>query len=160
MASGHLSRALIVDCDVHQGNGTASMLANVPEITTFSMHGASNYPLHKEVSDVDVPLPDGTDDDVYLSQLNEHLDRLLNPADPLPDLVLYQCGVDVLATDKLGKLALSMAGCMERDRVVFDRCAGLGIPVVCAMGGGYSPNVNTVVKAHVNTFRAALDAWI
>ena len=160
MASGHLSRALIVDCDVHQGNGTASMLADVPEITTFSMHGASNYPLHKEVSDVDVPLPDGTDDDVYLSLLNEHLDRLLNPADPLPDLVLYQCGVDVLATDKLGKLALSMAGCMERDRVVFDRCAGLGIPVVCAMGGGYSPNVNTVVKAHVNTFRAALDAWI
>ena len=79
------------------------MLADVPEITVF-MHGASNYPLHKEVSDVDVPLPDGTDDDVYLSLLNGHLDRLLNPADPLPDLVLYQCGVDVLATD-IGKAA-------------------------------------------------------
>lgn len=156
---GLISSGLIVDCDVHQGNGTASILASEPRITTFSMHGASNYPLHKESSDIDVPLPDGTTDATYLSLLNEHLDRLLPSTGPLPDVVFYQCGVDILETDKLGRLNVTMEGCKQRDQVVFERCTELGIPVVCAMGGGYSPNVNTVVQAHVNTFRAALDAW-
>lgn len=154
-----IANALIVDCDVHQGNGTASILAHEPRITTFSMHGASNYPLHKEASDVDVALPDGTSDDAYLSLLSEHLERLLPMKGNLPDIVFYQCGVDILETDKLGRLGVSMQGCMERDRLVLERCAALGTPVVCAMGGGYSPDVNTVVQAHVNTFRVALDAW-
>jgi len=104
-------------------------------------------------------LPDGTEDAEYLEALERHLNMLVSDAGSCPDIVLYQCGVDVLATDKLGRLSLSMAGCMERDRLVFERCAERGIPVVCAMGGGYSPNVNTVVQAHVNTFRAAIDAW-
>lgn len=154
-----IANALIVDCDVHQGNGTASILAHEPRITTFSMHGASNYPLHKEASDVDVALPDGTSDDAYLALLSEHLERLLPMKGNLPDIVFYQCGVDILETDKLGRLGVSMQGCMERDRLVLERCAALGTPVVCAMGGGYSPDVNTVVQAHVNTFRVALDAW-
>ena len=154
--AGQISSALIVDCDVHQGNGTASMLSNVPQAMTFSMHGASNYPLHKERSDVDVPLPDGTTDDDYLALLETHLDNLLTST---LDLVLYQCGVDVLATDKLGRLGLSMQGCRSRDEMVLNRCAAMNIPVVCAMGGGYSPDVSTVVQAHMNTFRVALDAW-
>ncbi|MGB2423917.1 MAG: histone deacetylase, partial [Flavobacteriales bacterium] len=157
--SGRISRALILDCDVHQGNGSASILANEKRVTTFSMHGASNYPLHKESSDVDVPLPDGTRDESYLELLSEHLDRLLPLNQDVPDIVFYQCGVDILETDKLGKLSISIRGCMERDRLVLERCASLGIPVVCAMGGGYSPDVNTVVQAHVNTFSVALDAW-
>ena len=154
-----VSRVLIVDCDVHQGNGSAVLLNDEPRVTTFSMHGASNYPMHKEISDVDVPLPDGTNDETYLHLLDTHLERLLPEGASLPDVVLYQCGVDVLATDKLGRLGMTLEGCMERDRMVFERCAERDIPVVCAMGGGYSPQVNTVVQAHVNTFRAALDAW-
>jgi acetoin utilization deacetylase AcuC-like enzyme len=159
LANGLATRVLIVDCDVHQGNGTAAMLADEPRATTFSMHGASNYPLHKERSDVDVALADGTGDDMYLEALRSNLDRLVPLNTRPPDLVLYQCGVDILKTDKLGRLGLSLAGCKERDRMVFERCAELGVPVACAMGGGYSPDVNIVVQAHVNTFRAALDAW-
>ena len=158
-SKGLVSQVLIVDCDVHQGNGSASILAQDRAITTFSMHGASNYPMHKETSDIDIDLPDGTEDAEYLEALERHLNMLVSDAGSCPEIVLYQCGVDVLATDKLGRLSLSMAGCMERDRLVFERCAERGIPVVCAMGGGYSPNVNTVVQAHVNTFRAAIDAW-
>ncbi len=154
-----VEQILIVDCDVHQGNGSAVMLANEPRVKTFSMHGASNYPMHKEVSDVDEALADGTPDDVYLPRLQSHLESLIPEEGMRPDLVMYQCGVDVLASDKLGKLGLSLEGCIARDRMVFDRCATWDIPVVCAMGGGYSPQVNTVVQAHANTFRAALDAW-
>ena len=157
--SEDVSHVLIVDCDVHQGNGSAVMLADESRVTTFSMHGASNYPMHKETSDVDVALPDGTSDDDYLEILDGHLRQLIPTHGTQPDLVMYQCGVDVLHTDKLGKLGLTMSGCAERDRMVFERCSAHDIPVVCAMGGGYSPNVNTVVQAHVNTFRAALDAW-
>ena len=157
--AGDVSNIVIVDCDVHQGNGSAVMLANEPRVTTFSMHGASNYPMHKETSDIDVALPDGTSDGAYLETLERHLDILIPKDGPHPNLVMYQCGVDVLQSDKLGKLGLTMSGCAERDRLVFERCATHDIPVVCAMGGGYSPNVNTVVQAHVNTFRAALDAW-
>ncbi len=154
-----LERVLIVDCDVHQGNGSAVLLADEPRVTTFSMHGASNYPLHKETSDLDVALPDGTSDEDYLNLLETHLNQLIPEYGMRPDLVMYQCGVDVLVSDKLGRLAMSLEGCMTRDRMVFQRCVEHDIPVVCAMGGGYSPHVNTVVQAHVNTFRAALDAW-
>ena len=152
-----VKQVLIVDCDVHQGNGSASLLSEESRVTTFSMHGASNYPLHKEQSDLDIPLPDGAEDEVYLMLLEEHLDRLIRHTNP--DIVMYQCGVDILSTDKLGRLGVSMQGCAERDRMVFSACSSRDIPVVCAMGGGYSPDVNTVVQAHVNTFRAAQDAW-
>ncbi|MDA0729065.1 MAG: histone deacetylase [Bacteroidetes bacterium] len=154
-----IQRAVVIDLDVHQGNGTAHMLRHEPRVLTFSMHGERNYPMHKECSDVDVALPDDTSDDMYLSTLSYHLDALLSPANQVPDMVFYQCGVDILASDALGRLAVSMAGCRERDRMVFEACSTLGIPVVCAMGGGYSPDVNTVVQAHLNTFQEALDAW-
>jgi acetoin utilization deacetylase AcuC-like enzyme len=154
-----IQRALVIDLDVHQGNGTAHILRKEPRVVTFSMHGERNYPMHKECSDVDVPLPDGTSDDMYLSTLSHHVDALLNHANELPDVVFYQCGVDILESDALGRLAVSLAGCRERDRMVFEACSTHGIPVVCAMGGGYSPDVNTVVQAHLNTFQEALDAW-
>ena len=158
--SRHLaSRVLIVDCDVHQGNGTASILQSEPRAVTFSMHGASNYPLKKEQSSIDVPLEDGTSDEVYLDALEQNLNKLIPDQGSRPDLVFYQCGVDILDSDKLGRLSVSMNGCRQRDRLVFERCANFGIPVVCAMGGGYTADTNVVVQAHVNTFREALDAW-
>lgn len=154
---GLVGQILIVDLDVHQGNGTAAMCAHEPRVHTFSMHGASNYPLHKERSDLDVPLPDGCDDAHYLGLLRHHLPRLLDAVQP--DLVLYQCGVDVLATDKLGRLGLTREGCRDRDREVLERCHRNGIPVVCTMGGGYSPEIRHIVDAHVETFRLAARFW-
>ena len=152
-----LSRVLIVDLDVHQGNGTAQILKGYDSIYTFSMHGASNYPLHKESSDCDIALPDGTDDSTYLSVLDRALDDIIHAF--TPQVILYQCGVDVLESDKLGRLSLSLQGCLERDRMVFSRARDLGIGVACAMGGGYSEDVQTIVSAHKATFRLARDAW-
>ena len=154
---GLVSQILIVDLDVHQGNGTASMTSHEPRIFTFSMHGASNYPMHKEQSDFDVPLPDGCDDATYLGLLRQHLPRLIDRVQP--DLVLYQCGVDVLKTDKLGRLGLSRNGCRERDAMVLQACFRHQIPVVCAMGGGYSPDIRHIVDAHCETFRLAAHLW-
>ena len=108
------TRVLIIDCDVHQGNGSASILSHHPDIVTFSMHGASNYPLHKEESDVDIALPDGTEDGEYLARLSSQLEALIPQDGQRPDLVMYQCGVDILGTDKLGKLSLTMRGCQKR----------------------------------------------
>lgn len=157
LAEGRVRQVLIVDLDVHQGNGTAAMCASDPGVFTFSMHGASNYPMHKETSDLDVPLPDGCDDATYLAALDNHLPRLID--DLAPDLVLYQCGVDVLATDKLGRLGLTRAGCLRRDEEVLGRCHRAGIPVVCAMGGGYSPEIRHIIEAHCGTFRTAAGLW-
>jgi len=154
---GAIQRALVVDLDVHQGNGTAKIFEGRSEVFTFSMHGASNYPMHKESSDLDVPLDDGTDDRTYLKLLREHLPQVMDQSEP--DLVLYQCGVDILETDKLGRLGVSEAGCRERDRLVFEACHRNDIPVVCAMGGGYSPEIWNIVEAHCHTFRLAADYW-
>jgi acetoin utilization deacetylase AcuC-like enzyme len=151
--TGEVSHVLVVDLDVHQGNGTAQMLADEPRAFTFSMHCDHNFPLVKERSDLDIPLPPGTGDDEYLSILRDVLPPLLDRQ--RPDLVFYLSGVDVLATDKLGKLNLSMQGCLERDRIVWAETAQRGIPVVASMGGGYSADVGLVVQAHCNTFRAA-----
>lgn len=148
---------LIVDLDVHQGNGTAAIAAGDPRIFTFSMHGASNYPMHKETSDLDVGRPDGCDDAAYLRLLREHLPRLIDTVES--DLILYQCGVDILATDKLGRLGVSSQGCLERDREVLKRCARNEIPVACAMGGGYSSELRHIVDAHSGTFRVAAELW-
>ena len=154
---GAIQRALVVDLDVHQGNGTAKIFEGRSEVFTFSMHGASNYPMHKESSDLDVPLEDGTDDHTYLKLLREHLPRLIDKSKP--DLVLYQCGVDILYTDKLGRLGVTEEGCRERDRIVFDACHRNDLPVVCAMGGGYSPEIWNIVEAHCHTFRLAAEFW-
>ena len=157
LAEGAVRQVLIVDLDVHQGNGTAAIAGGDPRIFTFSMHGASNYPMHKETSDLDVGLPDGCDDATYLGLLREHLPRLIDTVEP--DLILYQCGVDILATDKLGRLGVSRQGCLERDREVLERCAWNEIPVACAMGGGYSPELRHIVDAHCGTFRVAAELW-
>ncbi|MBN8663322.1 MAG: histone deacetylase [Chitinophagales bacterium] len=144
---------LIIDLDVHQGNGTASLFAQEPRVFTFSMHGAHNYPFHKEQSDLDIPLPDGIDDAAYLNLLEQNLKQLFTQVKP--DFVFYLSGVDILVTDKFGKLKISMEGCKQRDAMVFEYCKKQKTPVVVAMGGGYSPDVRDIVEAHCNTFRLA-----
>ena len=152
-----MERVAIIDLDVHQGNGTASMTHGDGRIFTFSMHGAHNYPLHKEKSSLDIELEDGTTDDRYLELLESNLARIIE--DFRPQVALYQCGVDVLASDKLGRLSLTMEGCKQRDRLVLEACRDAGIGVACAMGGGYSADVNTIVAAHIQTYRMARDVW-
>lgn len=151
-----IKKILIVDLDVHQGNGNAYIFAQNPSVFTFSMHGQDNYPLKKEKSDLDIALPTGTPDEVYLKLLAEHLPRLINHHKP--DLIFYQAGVDVLATDKLGKLSLTKQGCQQRDTLVFEHGRRHQIPVVITMGGGYSERMADIVDAHCNTFQAALQA--
>lgn len=148
-----VNRILIIDLDVHQGNGTAKIFENNPAVFTFSMHGAHNYPFHKEVSDLDVPLPDGIKDDEYLSLLSAHLVHLLETF--RPDMALYLSGVDILDTDKFGKLKVSMQGCHQRDEFVFTELYKRNIPCTVAMGGGYSPDIRHIVEAHCNTYRLA-----
>ncbi|WP_340066434.1 histone deacetylase [Ascidiimonas aurantiaca] len=150
-------KILIVDLDVHQGNGTAEIFANNTAVFTFSMHGKSNYPFKKEKSDLDIALPDKTGDDEYLSLLKKTLTQLI--ARHMPDFIFYLSGVDILENDKLGKLALSMEGCMHRDEIVLETCKKLEIPVQCSMGGGYSPDIKTIVEAHANTYRLATDIY-
>lgn len=152
-----IQQILVVDLDVHQGNGTAEIFRHRPEVFTFSMHGGKNYPLHKEQSDLDVPLADGTDDATYLALLQEHFPPLLDKV--APDFVFFLSGVDVLATDKLGRLGMSIAGCRERDRMVLELCHRNEIPVVASMGGGYSARLADIVEAHANTFRLAQEIW-
>jgi acetoin utilization deacetylase AcuC-like enzyme len=144
---------LVIDLDVHQGNGTASLFANKPEVFTFSMHGRHNYPFFKEQSDIDVALYDGTSDEEYLTELKKHLELIQLKCKP--DFVFYLAGVDILETDKFGKLKVSMAGCMQRDEMVFDFCRQLNLPVAVSMGGGYSPKIADIVNAHCQTFTAA-----
>jgi len=151
--SGEISRAIVVDLDVHQGNGTAKIFADDPRVFTLSFHGAKNYPNRKPPSDLDVGFPDGTGDDVYLRKLQEVLPGLLDRV--LPDIVFFLSGVDVLESDKLGRLALSIQGCKERDRFVFQSCKDRGLPVAVSMGGGYSSRLATIIEAHANTFRMA-----
>lgn len=148
---------LIIDLDVHQGNGTAKLFENKKDVFTFSMHGAHNYPFHKEQSDLDIPLPDGIDDKVYLSLLEENLLRLIDRVQP--DFAFYLSGVDILETDKFGKLKVTMQGCKTRDEFVFTTLHKNKIPVTVAMGGGYSPDVRTITEAHCNTFRTALNIY-
>ena len=154
---GLVSKVLIVDLDVHQGNGTAEIFQNDPSVFTFSMHGKSNYPFQKEQSDLDIALENGTKDDEYLSILKETLPKLINQEKP--DFIYYLCGVDVIESDKLGKLSLTINGCKERDQFVLETCCDHKIPVMCSMGGGYSKDVNIVVEAHANTFRLAQEIF-
>ncbi len=152
-----VQQVLVVDLDVHQGNGTAEIFQNEPRVFTFSMHGAKNYPLRKEKSDLDIGLPDGTKDDLYLKELSTHLPRLIDQLEP--DIIFFQAGVDVLETDKLGRLSLSIEGCKNRDRIVLELCKKHEIPVVISMGGGYSERIALIVEAHANTYRLAQELF-
>lgn len=151
------AKILIIDLDVHQGNGTAKLMENEPRVFTFSMHGAHNYPFHKEKSDLDIGLLDGTDGPTYLKLLTETLPQLIDEFQP--DFAFYLSGVDVLDTDKFGKLKLSIADCKQRDKIVFETFKKNQIPVAVALGGGYSPDIRTIVEAHCNTFRLAADIF-
>lgn len=148
---------LIIDLDVHQGNGTASIMKDNPSVFTFSIHGKKNYPLRKEASDLDIGLEDHTGDEEYLNTLGESLDHLFDTVKP--DMVMYLSGVDVLATDKLGRLGLTKEGCKERDRMVLNKCRKVGIPISIAMGGGYNEQLRDLIDAHANTFRLAQDIY-
>ena len=150
-------KILVVDLDVHQGNGTAHIFRQEPRVFTFSMHGAKNFPLRKEVSDLDIGLPDGTADQAYLSILKKTLPILLEKVQP--ELVFYLSGVDVLASDKLGRLGLTPAGCRERDRFVLETCKKNQLPVAISMGGGYSESLAIIVEAHANTYRMAQEIF-
>ncbi|OHX66791.1 histone deacetylase family protein [Flammeovirga pacifica] len=146
-------RILILDLDVHQGNGTAEIFEGNDKVFTFSMHGKNNYPMHKEKSDLDIPLEDNTTDQEYLSILRKHIGVLFKEFQP--EFVFFLSGVDILSTDKLGKLGISIQGCKERDEMVFQSCKSKNIPIVVSMGGGYSPQLNLIIEAHANTFRVA-----
>jgi acetoin utilization deacetylase AcuC-like enzyme len=148
---------LIVDLDVHQGNGTAKIFEDEPRVFTFSMHGANNFPYRKEKSDLDIPLPDGVEDREYLDILNQTLPDLIKQQKP--DFIFYLAGADVLATDKLGKLNLSKEGCKQRDRIVFENAIANNIPVQVSMGGGYSQQIKDIVEAHCNTYRVANELY-
>lgn len=152
---GLAKQILVVDLDVHQGNGTAEIFQNEPRVFTFSMHGANNYPLHKEKSDLDVALPDKTEDKTYLKLLDNHLKTLLDEVQP--DFIFFQSGVDVLATDKLGRLGMTIEGCKKRDEMVIGLAKNNRIPLVASMGGGYSEQIKDIIEAHANTFRVAQD---
>lgn len=153
LSRGEAERILVVDLDVHQGNGNASIMANEPRVFVFSMHGEKNYPFRKPPSDLDIELANDTDDETYLTQLKQTLPNLI--AEHKPDLIFYQSAVDVLATDKLGKLALTPEGCKQRDDFVLRQARDNNIPIAVVMGGGYSEDVEDVVEAHCNTFRLA-----
>ncbi len=157
LRKGLAQKILVVDLDVHQGNGTAQIFENEPLVFTFSMHGAKNYPGRKEKSDLDIGLPDKTEDADYLRILAETLPRLIDQEKP--DMIFYLSGVDVLATDKLGRLSMSRAGCKERDRFVLDICQKNKIPVAISMGGGYSEKLSDIIEAHSNTFRLAQEIY-
>lgn len=150
-------RILIIDLDVHQGNGTAEIFQNEPRVFTFSMHGNKNFPFRKEQSDLDIALNDETKDEEFLAKLEEALVMVFKKHQP--DFVFYLAGVDVLESDKLGKLSLTKNGCKLRDQLVFDACISHQVPVQVSMGGGYSADIKTIVDAHCNTFRVAFDLY-
>jgi len=152
-----VKKILVVDLDVHQGNGTAQIFRNDPRVFTFSMHGANNYPLIKENSDLDIGLADNTEDTFYLKTLDSNLKNLMDQVEP--DFIFFQSGVDVLATDRLGKLSLSRGGCKQRDRLVLETAKRHGIPLVASMGGGYSEDFRDIIEAHANTYRLAQEIF-
>jgi acetoin utilization deacetylase AcuC-like enzyme len=151
--SGRCQRLAVVDCDVHQGNGTAAIFRDDPSVFTFSMHGAKNYPFRKETSDLDVELADGTGDADYLALLARHLPTVI--AGHAPEMVFYLAGADPYVGDRLGRLGLTMAGLRQRDELVFAACRGAGIPIVVVMSGGYAPEVDDIVAIHFATVRVA-----
>ncbi len=152
-----LLRVLVVDLDVHQGNGTAAVFQDDPGVFTFSMHGERNFPFRKQRSSLDVGLPDGAGDDVFLDVLARHLPRVVEAS--RPDIVYYQAGVDPLAEDTLGRLSLTHEGLEARDALVLDTAWRLGLPVVVTLGGGYARPLEASVRAHMGTYRVARRVW-
>jgi len=155
--TGVVNQIMIIDLDVHQGNGTAKLFENETRVFTFSVHGAQNYPLKKEKSDLDIGVPDGIDDTSYLDIIAKTIPEILEKVNP--ELVFYLSGVDVLGTDKLGRLNLSTDGCKRRDELVMQQCKQREIPIAISMGGGYSLHIKDIVEAHANTFRLAKSIW-
>ncbi|MBZ0304402.1 MAG: histone deacetylase, partial [Anaerolineae bacterium] len=152
---GRARRILVIDCDVHQGNGTAALFADDASVFTFSIHGARNYPFHKEHSDFDVALDDGADDLTYLDALARGLDVAVKHADA--DLAIYLAGADPFASDRLGRMRVSKTGLAQRDRLVFEECLEVDLPVAVVMAGGYAPDVSDIVDIHFETVCQALD---
>jgi acetoin utilization deacetylase AcuC-like enzyme len=153
---GRAARAAVVDLDVHQGNGTATIFESDPSVFTFSMHGAKNYPLFKARSTLDVELEDGTGDEEYLTKLSGCLPRVFAHA---PEIVFYLGGADPYRGDKLGRLSLSIEGLRRRDELVLSECRARGVPVVTVMSGGYAANVEDTVEIHCNTIRAVREVF-
>ncbi len=149
LGEGQARRVLIVDCDVHQGDGTAALTAGHPDIATFSIHAERNFPVRKARSTVDVALPDGTEDSEYLRQLEHHLVPLVDAF--APDLILYQAGVDPLADDRLGRLSLTQDGIDRRDRLVASLAQSRLIPLASTPGGGYGPDLTEIARRHVRS---------
>lgn len=158
MGEGDAARILIVDCDVHQGDGTAAILAGRPDIATLSIHAERNFPVRKARSTLDIGLPDGTGDDAYLDALHPALRFMID--EMRPDLILYQAGVDVHADDRLGRLALTDAGIAVRDTLVANTAKTLGIPLASAMGGGYGHDVMAVARRHAAVMRTCAAAYL
>jgi acetoin utilization deacetylase AcuC-like enzyme len=154
LRDGAIARAAVVDCDVHQGNGTAAIFRDEPAVFTFSLHGAKNFPFRKETSDLDVAFEDGAGDDEYLAALAAHLPAVLDGH--RPDVVFYLAGADPYEGDRLGRLELTIAGLRARDRLVFAACRDRAVPVVVAMSGGYAADVDAIVTIHTNTIREAV----
>lgn len=148
-AEGRVRKAVVIDCDVHQGNGTASIFEEDPTVFTFSIHGRNNFPFHKERSDLDVELPDGTADAEYLAALEEGLERSLGES--RAELAIYVSGADPHERDRLGRLKVSREGLLARDRRVFERCRQAGLPVAVVMAGGYNVDVAETVEVHLQT---------
>jgi acetoin utilization deacetylase AcuC-like enzyme len=156
MRDGVIASAAVVDCDVHQGNGTAAIFRDDPSVFTLSLHGANNFPFRKEISDLDVTFADGAGDEEYLTALAEHVPRVLDAQNP--DIVFYLAGADPYEGDRLGRLKLTIEGLRARDRLVFSACRDRGRPVVVAMSGGYAPDIDAIVTIHMNTIREAVRA--
>ncbi len=153
--AGLVERVLVIDTDVHQGNGTAAILREDPSIFTFSIHGAKNFPFHKEESDLDAALPDGADDTEFLTALEAGLEAALDAAEA--QLAIYLAGADPFVDDRLGRLAVTKRGLAERDRLVLEACRDRGIPVALTMAGGYARNVEDTVDVHFQSVRRAAD---
>lgn len=152
---GRAQRVVVIDCDVHQGNGTAAIFSDDPSVYTFSMHGKKNFPFHKEASDLDIALPDGCDDGGFLAALQDGLDSVMRSFQA--DLGIYIAGADPYLDDRLGKLSLTKAGLLERDRLVFERCLDEGLPLAIVMGGGYARQVEDTVDIQFQTVRLAVE---
>ncbi len=154
-AEGRVRRVVVIDCDVHQGNGTADIVSGDPSIFAFSIHGENNFPFRKIAGDLDIALADGTPDGAYLEMVEEGTRRAISAANP--DLAVYIAGADPFVGDRLGKLAVTKEGLAERDRIVLSLCAAAGLPVAVVMGGGYARDIQDIVDIHTQTVRVARD---
>ena len=155
---GYAKKILILDLDVHQGNGTASIFKNYQDVFTCSVHGTKNYPFKKEISNLDIEMEDQCSDKAYIDQIKHLLPKLYKQVKP--DFIFYLCGVDILESDKLGRLSVSIDGCKKRDELVLTFFKEKNIPIQCSMGGGYSKDLKVIIDAHANTYRVAKNLFI